>query len=116
MVSDLAPLFDSTALSDWADELSATLPKSMVWGVITGFPFGYSPSPARPMACSGRAPPDMVTVSVAASGSACDGVKVTGTVIEPPAATEAGRVAEGVPTEKSGLSELIPVMDSAGVG
>jgi len=115
MVRAWAPLLDSTALSDWAGELSATLPKSMVWGEITGWPLGYSPSPARPMDCSGRAPPDMVMVSVAASGRALTGVNVTGTVIDPPAATVAGRADDGVPTVKSVLSELIPVMVRAEV-
>ena len=65
------------------------------------------------MVCWDRAPPVMVSVRTAASGRAVVGVKVIGTVTEPPAARASGRVAEGVPTVKSALSELIPVMLTA---
>ena len=42
-------------------------------------------------------------------------MKVTGTVSEPPAGRVAGSVVDGVPTEKSELSELMPVTVTAEV-
>ena len=43
MVRALAPLLDSTALSDWVPAPRAALPKSIVSGLKSGWPVAYSP-------------------------------------------------------------------------
>ena len=67
------------------------------------------------MFCSESGPPDILTVKSAASGSGFNGVNVIGTVKDPPAGIDAGRDTEGAPTEKSELSELMPVTVTADV-